>query len=175
MKTYKEFIKEVSYSVYGQATLGSRPGTATDQQIKLGVDRAIKNVGTGKGSGQIGQKGGFGLSGGGYVSMSGSISKPTITKPPTTTKPTTTKPPTTTKTKDPKENKVKLPTTTKITPTTSTLIKGTFTKGTQTSTPNNTPIKPSGGSTPIRPIRPIVNNSNRFGGGSTNILQKGSM
>ena len=175
MKTYKEFIKEVSYSVYGQATLGSRPGTATDQQIKLGVDRAIKNVGTGKGSGQIGQKGGFGLSGGGYVSMSGSISKPTTTTTkPTTTKPTTTKP-TTTKTKDPKENKVKPPTTTKITPTTSTLIKGTFTKGTQTSTPNNTPIKPSGGSTPIRPIRPIVNNSNRFGGGSTNILQKGSM
>ena len=81
MKTYKEFIKEVNYSVYGQATLGSRPGTATDQQIKLGVDRAIKNVGTGKGSGQIGQRGKFGLSGGVNVSMSGGSSgSPTTTK-----------------------------------------------------------------------------------------------
>ena len=105
MKTYKEFIKEVNYSVYGQATLGSMPGTATDQQIKLGVDRAIKNVGTGKGSGQIGQRGKFGLSGRASVSMSGSTSTPTKTNP----TPTKTKPPTTT---------------TKTTPTTTkTLIK----------------------------------------------------
>ena len=88
MKTYKEFIKEVNYSVYGQATLGSMPGTATDQQIKLGVDRAIKNVGTGKGSGQIGQRGKFGLSGGVNVSMSGGSSgSPTTTKTPTKVKP----------------------------------------------------------------------------------------
>ena len=53
MKSYTQFIKEVNYSAYGQATLGSTPGRATDQQIKSGVDRAIKNIGTGKGSGQI--------------------------------------------------------------------------------------------------------------------------
>ena len=139
MKTYTQFIKEVNYSVYGQATLGSKPGTATNQQIKSGVDRAIKNIGTGKGSGQIGQKGGFGLSGGVNVSMSGSTSKsptPTTTKtpPPTKVKPD--------KTKDPK------PTTTKITPTTSTsspstnvLIKGSSTSSTSTSTSTQSPTK----------------------------------
>ena len=135
MKTYTQFIKEVNYSVYGQATLGSKPGTATNQQIKSGVDRAIKNIGTGKGSGQIGQKGGFGLSGGVNVSMSGSTSKSptptTKTPPPTKVKPD--------KTKDPK------PTTTKITPTTSTsspstnvLIKGSSTSSTSTSTSTST-------------------------------------
>ena len=139
MKTYTQFIKEVNYSVYGQATLGSKPGTATDQQIKSGVDRAIKNIGTGKGSGQIGQKGGFGLSGGINVSMSGSTSKsptPTTTKtpPPTKVKPD--------KTKDPK------PTTTKVKPTTSTpspstnvLIKGSSTSSTSTSTSTQSPTK----------------------------------
>ena len=81
MKSYTQFIKEVNYSAYGQATLGSTPGRATDQQIKSGVDRAIKNIGTGKGSGQIGQKGGFGLSGGVNVSMAGGSSgSPTKTK-----------------------------------------------------------------------------------------------
>ena len=137
MKTYTQFIKEVNYSVYGQATLGSKPGTATNQQIKSGVDRAIKNIGTGKGSGQIGKKGGFGLSGGVNVSMTGSSSKsPTTTKtpPPTKVKPD--------KTKDPK------PTTTKITPTTSTsspstnvLIKGSSTSSTSTSTSTQSPTK----------------------------------
>ena len=138
MKTYTQFIKEVNYSVYGQATLGSKPGTATNQQIKSGVDRAIKNIGTGKGSGQIGQKGGFGLSGGVNVSMSGSTSKSptptTKTPPPTKVKPD--------KTKDPK------PTTTKITPTTSTsspstnvLIKGSSTSSTSTSTSTQSPTK----------------------------------
>ena len=38
MKSYTQFIKEVNYSVYGQATLGSTSGRATDQQIKSGVD-----------------------------------------------------------------------------------------------------------------------------------------
>ena len=92
MKSYTQFIKEVNYSAYGQATLGSTPGRATDQQIKSGVDRAIKNIGTGKGSGQIGQRGKFGLSGGVNVSMSGGSSgSPTTTK--TTTKtPTKVKP-----------------------------------------------------------------------------------
>ena len=134
MKTYTQFIKEVNYSVYGQATLGSKPGTATDQQIKSGVDRAIKNIGTGKGSGQIGQKGGFGLSGGVNVSMSGSTSKsptPTTTKtpPPTKVKPD--------KTKDPK------PTTTKVTPTTSTPTPSTnvLTKGSGSSTSTSTSTK----------------------------------
>ena len=93
MKSYTQFIKEVNYSAYGQATLGSTPGRATDQQIKSGVDRAIKNIGTGKGSGQIGQRGKFGLSGGVNVSMSGGSSGS-----PTTTK-TTTKTPTPTKVK----------------------------------------------------------------------------
>ena len=87
MKSYTQFIKEVNYSAYGQATLGSTPGRATDQQIKSGVDRAIKNIGTGKGSGQIGQRGKFGLSGGVNVSMSGGSSgSPTTTKTPTPTK-----------------------------------------------------------------------------------------
>ena len=87
MKTYTQFIKEVNYSVYGQATLGSKPGTATDQQIKSGVDRAIKNMGTGKGSGQIGQRGKFGLSGGVNISMRGGSSQsPTKTKTKTKTK-----------------------------------------------------------------------------------------
>ena len=95
MKSYTQFIKEVNYSAYGQATLGSTPGRATDQQIKSGVDRAIKNVGTGKGSGQIGQRGKFGLTGGVNISAtaSGGGSKPIKTPTPTTTKttPTTTK------------------------------------------------------------------------------------
>ena len=95
MKSYTQFIKEVNYSAYGQATLGSTPGRATDQQIKSGVDRAIKNLGTGKGSGQIGQRGKFGLTGGVNISAtaSGGGSKPIKTPTPTTTKttPTTTK------------------------------------------------------------------------------------
>ena len=141
MKTFNQFMKEASYSVYGQATLGSTPGTASAQQIKSGVDRAIKNIGTGMGSGQIGQRGKFGLSGGVNVSMSGGSSgSPTTTK--TKVKPA--------KTTDP--------------------IKSTSTP-TSTTTKPIRPIKPI----PIRPIRPIANNSNRPGGGSTNILQKGSM
>ena len=94
MKSYTQFIKEVNYSVYGQATLGSTSGRATDQQIKSGVDRAIKNVGTGKGSGQIGQRGKFGLTGGVNVSAtaSGGGSKPIKTTTPTTTKTTPTRP-----------------------------------------------------------------------------------
>ena len=141
MKTYTQFIKEVNYSVYGQATLGSKPGTATNQQIKSGVDRAIKNVGTGKGSGQIGQRGKFGLTGGVNVSMSGGSSG----------SPTTTR--------------------TKVKPAKTTdQIKSTSTP-TSTTTKPIRPIKP----TPIRPIRPIANNPNRSSGGSTNILQKGSM
>ena len=92
MKSYTQFIKEVNYSVYGQATLGSTSGRATDQQIKSGVDRAIKNIGTGKGSGQIGQRGKFGLTGGVNVSAtaSGGGSKPIKTPTPTTTKTTPT-------------------------------------------------------------------------------------
>ena len=141
MKTFNQFMKEASYSVYGQATFGSTPGRASDQQIKSGVDRAIKNVGTGKGSGQIGQRGKFGLSGGVNVSMSGGSSG----------SPTTTR--------------------TKVKPAKTTdQIKSTSTP-TSTTTKPIRPIKP----TPIRPIRPIANNPNRPSGGSTNILQKGSM
>ena len=141
MKTFNQFMKEASYSVYGQATFGSTPGRASDQQIKSGVDRAIKNVGTGKGSGQIGQRGKFGLTGGVNVSMSGGSSG----------SPTTTR--------------------TKVKPAKTTdQIKSTSTP-TSTTTKPIRPIKP----TPIRPIRPIANNPNRSSGGSTNILQKGSM
>tara|TARA_B100000519_G_scaffold85175_1_gene73915 strand:- start:55 stop:465 length:411 start_codon:yes stop_codon:yes gene_type:complete len=98
MKSYTQFMKEVNYSAYGQATLGSTPGRATDQQIKSGVDRAIKNLGTGKGSGQIGQRGKFGLTGGVNISAtaSGGGSKSIKTPTPTTTKTTPTS--TTTKT-----------------------------------------------------------------------------
>ena len=98
MKSYTQFIKEVNYSAYGQATLGSTPGRATDQQIKSGVDRAIKNIGTGKGSGQIGQRGKFGLTGGVNISATASgggskpIKTPTPTPTPTTTKTTPTRP-----------------------------------------------------------------------------------
>ena len=100
MKTYKEFIKEINHiqerldaTVYGQLTLGATPGTATKQQIKSGVDRAIKNVGKKEGSGQIGTKGSYGIKPSGYVSLSyekkSGVEK---TPPPTKTKPP--KPPT---------------------------------------------------------------------------------
>ena len=131
MKTYKEFIKEVNYSVYGQARLGSTPSTATSSSISSGVSNAIKNIGTGKSASTVAQKGKFGLSGSGYVSMSGSSGS---TSTPTKTKPPTTKP----------------PTTTKVTPTTSTptRIRPTLNKGTQT--PNRTLTKPpSSGMNPI--------------------------
>ena len=92
-------MKEASYSVYGQATLGSTPGTASAQQIKSGVDRAIKNIGTGMGSGQIGQRGKFGLTGGVNVSMTASSGGTTPTKTtPTKTTPTKTTPTKTTPT-----------------------------------------------------------------------------
>ena len=100
MKTYKEFIKEINHiqerldaTVYGQLTLGATPGTATKQQIKSGVDRAIKNVGKKEGSGPIGTKGSYGIKPSGYVSLSyekkSGVEK---TPPPTKTKPP--KPPT---------------------------------------------------------------------------------
>ena len=101
-------MKEVNYSAYGQATLGSTPGRATDQQIKSGVDRAIKNIGTGKGSGQIGQRGKFGLTGGVNISAtaSGGGSKPIKTTTPTTTKTKPTPTSTTTKTTPTRPNLV---------------------------------------------------------------------
>ena len=133
MKSYTQFIKEVNYSAYGQATLGSTPGRATDQQIKSGVDRAIKNIGTGKGSGQIGQRGKFGLTGGVNISAtaSGGGSKPIKTTTPTTTKTTPT------------------PTTTKTTPT-----KTTPTKTTPTS--RRPSLVSSSSSTSPRSSKPIL-------------------
>ena len=124
MKSYTQFIKEVNYSAYGQATLGSTPGRATDQQIKSGVDRAIKNLGTGKGSGQIGQRGKFGLTGGVNISAtaSGGGSKPIKT----TTTPTPT--PTTTKT---------TPTTTKTTPTTPTSRRPSLVSSSSSTSPRS--------------------------------------
>ena len=125
MKSYTQFIKEVNYSAYGQATLGSTPGRATDQQIKSGVDRAIKNLGTGKGSGQIGQRGKFGLTGGVNISAtaSGGGSKPIKT--------TTTPTPTTTKT---------TPTTTKTTPTRPSLVSSSSSTSPRSSKPILSPL-----------------------------------
>ena len=124
MKSYTQFIKEVNYSAYGQATLGSTPGRATDQQIKSGVDRAIKNLGTGKGSGQIGQRGKFGLTGGVNISatVSGGGSKPIKTTTPTTTKTTPT------------------PTTTKTTPTRPSLVSSSSSTPLRSSKPTLSPL-----------------------------------
>ena len=132
MKTFNQFMKEASYSVYGQATLGSTPGTASAQQIKSGVDRAIKNIGTGMGSGQIGQRGKFGLTGGVNVSMSGSTSTSNSTK--TKIKPN--------KTTDPIKSTPNTNTQEPIRPT-PTRIKPTLNKVTQpsTTTPNRTLTK----------------------------------
>ena len=139
MKSYTQFIKEVNTSVYGEVTVGSKPSTITKKSISSGIDKAIKNIGSGKGESTVAKKGGYGLSGGVNVSMTGSSSKsptPTTTKtpPPTKVKPG--------KTKDPK------PTTTKVKPTTSTpspstnvLTKGSSTSSTSTSTSTQSPTK----------------------------------
>ena len=159
MKTYKEFIKEINHiqerldaTVYGQLTLGATPGTATKQQIKSGVDRAIKNVGKKEGSGQIGTKGSYGIKPSGYVSLSyekksgvGKTPPPTNTKPPTTTKTTT---PTPTKIKPTKPTPPRPPK--PPTPNTNVLIKGS----------NTSPPRPPTPPTPPRPttstVRPPV-------------------
>ena len=148
MKTYKEFIKEINHiqekldaTVYGQLTLGATPGTATKQQIKSGVDRAIKNVGKKEGSGQIGTKGSYGIKPSGYVSLSyekksgvGKTPPPTKTKPtPTTTKTT----PTPTKIRPPKPT----PTTSTPSPSTNVLTKGSGTSSTSTSTSTQSSTK----------------------------------
>ena len=136
MKTYTQFIKEVNTSVYGEVTVGSKPSTITKKSISSGIDKAIKNIGSGKGESTVAKKGGYGLSGGVNISMRGGSSQsPTKTKDP---KPTTTKVKPG-KTKDPK------PTTTKVKPTTSTpspstnvLTKGSSTSSTSTSTSTST-------------------------------------
>ena len=87
MKTYIQFIKEVSTSVYGEVTVGSKPSTVTKKSISSGVDKAIKNIGSGKGESTVAKKGGYGLSGGVNVSMRGGSSEsPTKTKTKTKTK-----------------------------------------------------------------------------------------
>ena len=139
MKTYTQFIKEVNTSVYGEVTVGSKPSTITKKSISSGIDKAIKNIGSGKGESTVAKKGGYGLSGGVNISMRGGSSQsPTKTKDP---KPTTTKVKPG-KTKDPK------PTTTKVKPTTSTpspstnvLTKGSSTSSTSTSTSTQSPTK----------------------------------
>ena len=139
MKSYTQFIKEVNTSVYGEVTVGSKPSTITKKSISSGIDKAIKNIGSGKGESTVAKKGGYGLSGGVNISMRGGSSQsPTKTKDP---KPTTTKVKPG-KTKDPK------PTTTKVKPTTSTpspstnvLTKGSSTSSTSTSTSTQSPTK----------------------------------
>ena len=139
MKTYTQFIKEVNTSVYGEVTVGSKPSTITKKSISSGIDKAIKNIGSGKGESTVAKKGGYGLSGGVNISMRGGSSQsPTKTKDP---KPTTTKVKPD-KTKDPK------PTTTKVKPTTSTpspstnvLTKGSGASSTSTSTSTQSPTK----------------------------------
>ena len=123
-------------SEYGEVTVGSKPSTITKKSISSGIDKAIKNIGSGKGESTVAKKGGYGLSGGVNISMRGGSSQsPTKTKDP---KPTTTKVKPG-KTKDPK------PTTTKVKPTTSTpspstnvLTKGSSTSSTSTSTSTST-------------------------------------
>ena len=139
MKSYTQFIKEVNTSVYGEVKVGSKSPTVTKKSISSGIDKAIKNIGSGKGESTVAKKGGYGLSGGVNISMRGGSSQsPTKTKDP---KPTTTKVKPG-KTKDPK------PTTTKVKPTTSTpspstnvLTKGSSTSSTSTSTSTQSPTK----------------------------------
>ena len=76
MKSYTQFIKEVNTSVYGEVTVGSKSPTVTKKSISSGIDRAIKNIGTGKGSGStVAKKGGERISGNVNVSMGGGSSK----------------------------------------------------------------------------------------------------
>ena len=48
MKSYIQFIKEVNTTVSGNFRLGSSPSKVTSSSISSGVDKAIKNIGTGK-------------------------------------------------------------------------------------------------------------------------------
>ena len=137
MKSYTQFIKEVNTSVYGEVTVGSKPSTITKKSISSGIDKAIKNIGSGKGESTVAKKGGYGLSGGVNISMRGGSSQsPTKTKDP---KPTTTKVKPG-KTKDPKPTKVK-PTTSTPSPSTNVLTKGSSTSSTSTSTQSPTKIR----------------------------------
>ena len=158
MKTYKEFIKEINHiqerldaTVYGQLTLGATPGTATKQQIKSGVDRAIKNVGKKEGSGQIGTKGSYGIKPSGYVSLSyekkSGVEK---TPPPTKTKPP--KPPT--PPRPPKPSTPPRP----PTPSTNVLVKGSNTSSPSTNilTKPPTPTPPTPTTSPVRPPVRII-------------------
>ena len=149
MKTYTQFIKEVNTSVYGEVTVGSKPSTITKKSISSGVDKAIKNIGSGKGESTVAKKGGYGLSGGVNISMKGGSSQsPTKTKDP---KPTTTKVKPS-KTKDPK------PTTTKVKPTTSTPSPSTniLTKGSNTSSSSTNVLTKVKNNTPTSTVRPPV-------------------
>ena len=88
MKSYTQFIKEVNTSVYGEVTVGSKPSTITKKSISSGIDKAIKNIGSGKGESTVAKKGGYGLSGGVNISMRGGSSQsPTKTKTKTKVKP----------------------------------------------------------------------------------------
>ena len=72
MKNYTQFIKEVNTSVYGEISIGSKPSTVTKKSVSSGVDKAIRNYGTGEGSGStVEKKGGYGISGNVNVSMGG--------------------------------------------------------------------------------------------------------
>ena len=164
MKTYTQFIKEVNTSVYGEVTVGSKPSTITKKSISSGVDKAIKNIGSGKGESTVAKKGGYGLSGGVNISMQGSSSQsPSKTKDP---KPTTTKvkpgktkdpKPTTTKVKPGKTEDPK-PTTTKVKPTTSTPSPSTnvLTKGSNTSSSSTNILTKVKNNTPTSTVRPPV-------------------
>ena len=166
MKTFAQFKEETHHlqermdaTVYGQLTLGATPGTATKQQIKSGVDRAIKNVGKKEGSGSIGTKGSYGIKPSGYVSLSyekksgsGKTPPPTKIRPDKTTDPKTPKTPK--NTKDPKTIKtVKTVKTVKA-------IKGN----------GGRPNKTSNDVRPIKTSTPPPSTSSS----STNVLTKGS-
>ena len=71
MKNYTQFIKEVNTSVYGEVSIGSKPSTVTKKSVSGAIDRAIQNIGSGKGESTVEKKGGYGISGNVNVSMGG--------------------------------------------------------------------------------------------------------
>ena len=76
MKNYTQFIKEVNTSVYGEVSIGSKPSTFTKKSVSGAIDRAIQNIGSGKGESTVEKKGGYGISGNVNVSMGGGGKSP---------------------------------------------------------------------------------------------------
>ena len=118
--------KAKNYSGQVNFRYGSNPSQVTNKSISRGVDKAIKNIGSGKGESTVKKKGGHGLSGGVNVSMSGGSSQSTPTK--TKVKPD--------RTKDPKDTVKPHNTTDPKTPTTVTKTPRTNRTTNRTTTTN---------------------------------------